>query len=148
MPEFEPYRTVAEIEKVVSRFESCEYKPEQFFHARHLTVAAWYFLHFDRKTAEDRMRAGLLKFIRHHRKNGYHVTITEFWLQQVEGILSATEPPDGIVLRVNQTVERLSNKYLIYEYFTRARLESPEAKAEKIAPDLKLLSGPERGQCD
>jgi hypothetical protein len=143
MPDFEPYRTVAEIEEVVRRFESCEYKPEDFFHARHLTVAAWYFLHFDRNTAEERMRAGLRKFIRHHGKNGYHVTITEFWLRLVEQTLRASETSDETTSRVNRTVERLSDKSLIYEYFSRERVESRVAKTRRIDPDLRLLGGPE-----
>lgn len=143
MPEFEPYRTEAEIEAVVRRFESCEYQPEEFVHARHLTVAAWYFLHFDRAAAEERMRAGLLKFIKHHGKNAYHVTITEFWLQMVEQTLHQEGTGDGPVSRVNRAVERLSDKSLIYDYFSRARLESPEAKTRRIAPDLKPLAWPE-----
>src|ERR1700758_3208143 len=31
------------IEDVVRRFETCSYTPEEFVHARHLTVAAWCF---------------------------------------------------------------------------------------------------------
>lgn len=139
MPKFEPYGTQAEIEEVVRRFEGCEYQPEEFVHARHLTVAAWYFLHFDRTTAEARMRAGLLKFIKHHGKNGYHVTITEFWLQMVRETLRASEAGDGMVSRINHAVGRLHQKNVLYEYFTPARLESPEAKARWIEPDLRGL---------
>lgn len=139
MQEFEPYRTEAEIEDVVRRFERCEYQPEEFVHARHLTVAAWYFLHFDRTTAEARMRAGLLKFIKHHGKNGYHVTITEFWLQMVQETLRESEADAGMVSRINHAVERLHQKNLIYEYFTREGLESPEAKARWIEPDVRGL---------
>ena len=142
MPELEPYRTRAEIEVVVRRFESCEYQPEEFVHARHLTVAAWYFLHFERAAAEEHMRVGLLKFIQHHGKNAYHVTITEFWLQMVEQTLHEEGTGSGPVSRVNRVVERLGDKHHIYEFFSRARLESPEAKARRIEPDLKPLGWP------
>ena len=137
MPEFERYRSEAEIEEVVRRFEDCKYKPEEFSHARHLTVTAWYFSHFDTKGAEERVRAGLQRFIRHHRKNGYHVTMTEFWLRLVKKTLQEMGPEGDFVSRINQVVERLNNKGLIYEYYSRERLETPGAKAASIGPDLK-----------
>jgi hypothetical protein len=139
MPESERYRSEAEIEEVVRRFESCDYQPEEFFHARHLTVAAWYFLHFDVKAAEERMRAGLQKFIRHHGKNGYHVTITEFWLRLVNRTLREMGPGDDFISRVNQVVERLNDKNLLYQYYSHNQLDSSEAKAAWIEPELEQI---------
>lgn len=139
MPEFEPYRTEAEIEDVVRRFEDCEYKPEEFFHARHLTVAAWYFSHFDTDAAEERMRAGLRKFIRHHGKNGYHVTITEFWLQLVKHTLHQTASGEECVGRVNEVVEHLNDKNLIYGFYSRERLDTPDARGAWLDPDLQHI---------
>jgi hypothetical protein len=136
MPPFTPYRTEAEIEEVVQRFESCTYTPEEFFHARHLTVAARYFLTLDTRTAEERMREGLLKFIRHHGKNAYHETITEFWLRQVSHGVRQAEPSRDSVAVVNEIVTALSDKNLIYQHYSRALLESADAKAKWVKPDL------------
>jgi hypothetical protein len=136
MLEFERYRSEAEIEQVVRQFESCDYRPEEFFHARHLTVAAWYFLHFGTRAAEERMRAGLLKFIRNHGKNGYHVTITEFWLRSVKHALQETGPGEEFVSRVNQVLDKLNDKNLIYQYYSRNRLQTAEAKAAWTEPDI------------
>lgn len=141
MPEFERYRSKAEIEEVVRRFESCDYEPEEFFHTRHLTVAAWYFSHLDTKAAEECMRAGLRRFIRHHGKNGYHVTITEFWLRLVNKTLQEIEPEVDFVARVNQVVDCLNHKSLIYEYYSREQLDTSEAKAAWIEPELKSIPG-------
>ncbi|MGA8220963.1 MAG: hypothetical protein WB780_04855 [Candidatus Acidiferrales bacterium] len=141
MTEFKAYGSAAEIEEVVRRFESCEYLPDEFVHARHLTVATWYFLHFEASAAEGRMRAGLQKFIRHHGKSGYHVTITEFWLRLVKQTLRDIRANDEGVAGVNRVVERLNNKAVIYEYFSRGRVESAEAKAGWLEPDLKMLPG-------
>jgi hypothetical protein len=137
MPKFEGYRSEGEIEQVVRQFESCEYQPEEFVHARHLTVAVWYFLHFDTRAAEEHMRAGLLKFIRHHGKNRYHVTITEFWLRLVKHTLRETGPGEDFVSRVNQVVENLNDKNLIHQYYSRDRLQTPEAKAAWTEPDIQ-----------
>jgi hypothetical protein len=139
MTQFERYFSEAEIEEVVRRFESCDYTPEEFVHTRHLTVAAWYFFHFDTRAAEKRMRAGLQNFIRHHGKNGYHVTITEFWLRLVNRAWRETGPGQELVSRVNQVVEDLNNKNLIYECYNPERLQSPEAKAAWIEPELKQI---------
>jgi hypothetical protein len=136
MPPFTPYRTEAEIEEVVQRFETCAYTPEEFFHARHLTVAAWYFLRLDTRTAEERMREGLLKFIRHHGKNGYHETITEFWLRLVNHRVRQAEAGRDSVAPVNEIVAALSDKSLINKHYSRELLGSPDAKSTCVAPDL------------
>jgi hypothetical protein len=136
MPPFTPYRTEAEIEEVVQRFEACTYAPEEFFHARHLTAAAWYFLKLDTRTAEERMREGLLKFIRHHGKNAHHETITEFWLRLVNHRVRQVETSRDSIALVNEIVASLSDKNLIYQHYSRKLLESPDAKARWVAPDL------------
>jgi hypothetical protein len=141
MPEFEHYRSEAEIEEVVRRFENCDYQPEEFVHARHLTVATWYFLHLDTKAAAESMRAGLQKFIRHHGKNGYHVTLTEFWLRLANKTLKGMGAKGEFVSRVNQVVEALNDKSLIHEYYSPERLQTPKAKAAWIEPELKRLPG-------
>ena len=135
------YCTEQEIEAVVHRFESCSYTPEEFVHARHLTVAAWCFATMEHAAARQKMLAGLLRFIAHHGKNGYHVTITEFWLEIV-GKLAAElrEKIEGLVPLVNSVIERYTDKNQVYEFYSRARIASPEAKARWIEPDIKSIN--------
>jgi hypothetical protein len=135
------YTTDEEIEDVVKRFEECAYSPEEFVHAKHLTVAACYFVRLEPQAAREKMRAGLRKFITHHGKNGFHVTITEFWLQLVErSVRQRRDQHRGAVSIVNEIVERLRDKNLIYEYFSRDRINSANAKAAWIEPDIKSLN--------
>jgi hypothetical protein len=135
------YTTDEEIEDVVKRFEECAYSPEEFVHAKHLTVAACYFVRLGPQAAREKMRAGLRKFITHHGKNGFHVTITEFWLQLVErSVRQRRDHHRGAVSIVNEIVERLRDKNLIYEYFSRDRINSANAKAAWIEPDIKSLN--------
>lgn len=136
MPEFELYRSEAEIEEVVRHFESCEYQPEEFIHARHLTVTTWYFLRLESNAAEERIRAGLQRFIRHHERNGYHVTITEFWLRLVSKTLREAQPGGDLVSRINKLLVQLNNKNLIYEYYSREQLDTLEAKTAWVKPGL------------
>lgn len=137
-----PYRTDAEVEEVVRRFEDCSYTPEEFVHARHLTVAAVYFLRFDADVAKERMRAGLRKFIKHHGKDGYHVTITEFWLALVARVVAGQSAKSAdLVAIANDVVARCSDKNLIHDFYSRERIASAEAKSNRLPPDLKPFAG-------
>jgi hypothetical protein len=132
------YRTEEEIEDVVRRFETCTYTPEEFVHARHLTVAAWCYATMEPEAARQKMRAGLRRFIAHHGRNGYHVTVTEFWLDRVGKVVAGLrETGEGLVPLVNSVVESCSDKNLIYEFYSRERIASAEAKATRIEPDIK-----------
>ena len=138
MPDAPHYRTEEEIEDVVRRFETCSYTPAEFVHARHLTVTAWRFAKMESEAARERMRADLRRFIVHHGKNGYHVTITEFWLERVGKLVAELrEGQGGLVPLVNSVVERCSDKNLIYESYSRELIASAEAKAKWIEPDVK-----------
>lgn len=135
------YANEAEIEEVVRKFEECEWTPEEFVHAKHLTVAAQYFVRYSAEEAAERMRAGLRRFIRHHGKNGYHETVTEFWLRMVEREVRGAQDAQGqsgndVVAMANAVVKRLGDKNLIYRYYSRERVASAEAKARVIGPDL------------
>ena len=141
MPHAPHYRTEEEIEDVVHRFESCSYTPEEFVHARHLTVAAWCFATMEAEVARGKMRAGLRRFIAHHGKNGYHVTLTEFWLERVGKLVTELrERKKGLVPLVNSVVERCSDKNLIYEFYSCEQIASAEAKSGWIEPDIKSLN--------
>ena len=138
MPDAPHYGTKEEIEDVVRRFETCAYTPEEFVHARHLTVAAWYFATMASEAAREKMRAGLRRFIAHHGKNGYHSTITEFWLERVGNLVAGLrEQEKDLVRLVNSVVERCSDKDLIYEFYSRERIASAQAKTARIEPDIK-----------
>jgi hypothetical protein len=134
------YRTESEIEEVVRRFEDCSYTPEEFVHTRHLTVAAFYLVRFERDMAKERMRAGLRKFIAYHGKNGYHETITEFWLKRVERMVQTpTEKRADLLALVNEIVGSHHDKNAIYEYYSRELLGTPEAKAAWVEPDIQSI---------
>ncbi len=134
------YRTVAEIEEVVRRFEDCSYTPDEFVHAKHLTVAAWYFARLDAEAARERMRSGLRKFIAHHGKTGYHETITEFWLRLVEHAIRPAERNEAdVVSLVNGVIMLCNDKNLIYTHYSRDLLASSAAKAYWTEPDIAVM---------
>ena len=125
----------AEILTLVDRLERCLLGKEEFHHRDHLTVAVVYLYASDLETAMNRMRASLKRFAAHHGVTGlYHETLTRFWLLQVEQRLDR-----GLCLRdsVRSIQEQLSDKNLAFEYYSRERIDSQEAKEKWLKPDLR-----------
>jgi transposase len=130
--------TDAEILTLVDRLERCLLAKEEFHHRDHLTVAVAYLYAFGLETAMDRMRASLKRFAAHHKVTGlYHETLTRFWLLQVERHLDRSECLEQSVRKVQ---EKLRDKNLAFEYYSRERIDSQEAKEKWIEPDLKPLA--------
>jgi len=130
--------TDAEILAMVNRLERCLLGKEEFHHRDHLAVAVVYLYSADIETAMDRMRASLKRFAAHHGVTGlYHETLTRFWLRQVEMRLDS-----GQCLRdsVRSVQEHLSDKNLAFEYYSRERIGSQDARERWIEPDLRPLA--------
>jgi hypothetical protein len=134
----EPKMTDAEILTMVDRLERCLLGKEEFHHRDHLAVAVVYLYSADIETAMDRMRASLKRFAAHHGVTGlYHETLTRFWLRQVEMRLDC-----GQCLRdsVRSIQEQLSDKNLAFEYYSRERIGSQDAREMWMEPDLRPLA--------
>ena len=126
--------TDAEVLTLVERLEQCALKKDEFHHRDHLAVAVAYLYAGNFSQARERMRASLTRFAAHHGVSGlYHETLTCFWLQQVELRLDRSR-------RLGESVERmqeeLADKELPLRHYSRARLDSAEARARWMDPDV------------
>jgi len=135
------YKDEAEIQEVVRQFEECAYGLAEFTHARHLTVACCYLCTSPPETALVRMRQGLQHFLVHHGRQGYHETITRFWMELLGNFLAQPAGTATIVTKINCALERYASKETLFEYYSRERVMSDIAKAKWIEPDLQPLSG-------
>jgi hypothetical protein len=127
--------TDAEILTLVDRLERCLLGNKEFHHRDHLVVAVAYLYAGDFESAMDRMRASLKRFAEHHHVSGlYHETLTRFWLQQVEMRLDRRLCLEESVRRVQR---ELPDKNLPFEYYSRERVNSQEAREKWLPPDLK-----------
>jgi hypothetical protein len=127
--------TDAEILTMVDRLERCLLGKEEFHHRDHLAVAVVYLYASDLETSMDRMRSSLKRFAAHHGVTGlYHETLTRFWLLQVEKRLDR-----GLCLRdsVRSIQEQFSDKNMAFEYYSRERIESQEAREKWLNSDLR-----------
>lgn len=129
--------TDAKILTLVDRLERCLLAKEEFHHRDHLTVAVVYLYASDLETSMDRMRSSLKRFAAHHGVTGlYHETLTRFWLLQVQQRLDRSQCLEQSVRKVR---EQLNDKNLVFEYYSRERIESKEAKETWLQPDLKEI---------
>jgi hypothetical protein len=138
------FRTAAEIECLVRNFESCLLPRARWTHHAHLTVALWYCLRHPWPEAVRRVRTGIKRYneasgIKTPPVGGYHETMTLFWLRMVRRYLETVSRECSLVALTNELVERYGNSRLPFEYYTRERLMSAEARAGWLEPDLKSL---------
>ena len=133
------YKDASEIQAVVSGFETCSYKKEEFSHARHLTIAAYYLSYLPGDEAHRRMRESLLRFTAYHGVSRYHETITRFWMKLTDDFLRRQPKDTPFHEQVNSLVERFGSKNLVYDYYSRERLNSEEARHGWLEPDLQPL---------
>jgi hypothetical protein len=141
-PRVRRYRSEREIEELVERFESCVVAPAEFDHGAHLAVALWYLSRLPYAEAAGRMRAALRRYTAHHNaRSHYNETLTIFWLKLVRRFLVQIVDGDERPLaeRADELLSTYGSSKLVFEYYSRALVETPEAKATWREPDLKPL---------
>ncbi|HKP71922.1 MAG TPA: hypothetical protein VJT82_03225 [Pyrinomonadaceae bacterium] len=135
------YRDVREIERLVAGFESCAVPPAEFDHRAHLTVALWYVSQSpDEAAAADRMRAGLHRYTKHNNAEAvYNETVTLFWLKLVRHFLDNADAERSLAEHTYNLCETYADSKLVFEYYSREIVQTPEAKRSWVEPDLKPL---------
>jgi hypothetical protein len=139
------YRNTFEIARLVEDFEAGELPRSAWTHAAHLTVALWYHLTAPVDEVTDRVRDGIKRYNAAHGivttpTGGYHETMTLFWIAIVAKYLRELPGRDHSFLALaNGLIDRYGDKTLPFNYYTRERLFSPEARAGWVTPDLKNL---------
>ena len=134
------FEETREIERLVESFESCTVAPAEFGHGAHLAVALWYLSQLPAPLAEERMRAGLHRYTAHHNAEAmYNETVTLFWLKLVRRFLERADAERPLAERANELVTTYDSSKLVFEYYSRALVQTPQAKASWVEPDLKPL---------
>ena len=135
------YRSEEEVEEVVKRFEGCLLSPDEFNHRPHLMVALAYLIKFPEEEALARMRRSILRFIKHHEipPDVYHETMTVFWVRRVRSFVERAGAGRTLVEMANGLAKECGDPRLVYEYFSKGLIDSGEARARWVEPDLKPL---------
>lgn len=123
------YSSEKEIEDVVRGFETCTTDKSAFKHREHLTVAVWYLQTMDTKTAVERMRTGLLRFVDHHGvpREKYSEEVTVFWFELIAEKLAELASEAGLVAKCNYVIENTDKT----DFIPRARKPVTQAEVEE-----------------
>ncbi len=137
------YTSFDEIKKVVEAFERRTLPRAQWTHATHLTIAFWYLVCYPLPEAAEKIRQGIQHYneaqgIKQTKDGGYHETITLFWIRLVRHYLTTATLEGHLVILLNEMLRRYGRQ-LPFEYYSRDRLLSWEARQNWMEPDLKAL---------
>ena len=135
------FRSAAELEDLVCRFEACTIAPAEFTHRAHLAVALWYLAHAPLAEAAAHMRAGLLRFIAHNNVDPqkYNETITLFWLKLVGHFIEQADENRSLPELANELLARFGDTQLLFRHYSRELIQTEAAKTAWVEPDLKPL---------
>ena len=111
------YKTVKEIETVVSGFENCTTGKEEFTHLSHLTVATYYLHSSTPDVALEQMRLGLLRFLAHHGINRakYDERLTWAWIEKIRGSIEQLDAGASLVVITNAVLDELGQYQITLE---------------------------------
>ena len=111
------FNTEQEIEAVVSGFENCTTSKEEFTHLSHLTVATFYLRNSTPEESFEKMRSGLLRFLKHHGINSakYSDRVTWAWIEQIRQVCQLANRDSSLVEIVNRVLAHLGQSRIPIE---------------------------------
>jgi hypothetical protein len=139
------FRHDSEIVRLVRAFEASSLPRHEWTHAAQLTVALWYMSRYEELDATERVIRGLRRFNRAHRvvpaaDEGYHETLTLFWLGITRAYLASADPATSTLDLFNEFIRRYGGREGMFrEYYSNALIRSCEARYAWAEPDLKPI---------
>ncbi len=133
-----------EIERLVRAFEACTLPGELWTHEAHLTIALWYLTHHAEEAATQLIRAGIQRYnlsrgVEMTKDGGYHETITLFYVRAIRRHLEDAGEAQTLAETLDGLIAACGAKNFPFEYYSRERLLSWEARIHWLEPDLKPL---------
>ncbi|HKP69855.1 MAG TPA: hypothetical protein VJV05_11275 [Pyrinomonadaceae bacterium] len=132
-----------EIFDLVVAFEDRTLPRYSWTHHAHLAVATFYCSTLPFGMARNVMRDGIHWLNDRYGTpndavNGYHETLTVFWLKRIWNFMDSRVGHNDIAGLVNEVIATFGNKDLPLQYYSSELLNSPKARREYYPPDLRL----------
>lgn len=126
----------------LTAFETCTIPRADWTHEAHVRMAWLYLSRLPFPVALQNARTGIARYNRSlGNTTGYHDTVTAAAVHVIAARMAAGEPYPAFLARNRDLIDNLTG--VLREHYSAARLKSPEATAEFVAPDLRPL--PARG---
>lgn len=138
----EAFYPISTAEKMVAAFMDCSLPREEWDHGMHLVIGLYMVAQYGKK-AYPEMKKGLLKYNGCFQNEGYHETMTQFWIWAIKkyrgdekgDIHWTQETLDGIIFD-----DDLTHRNLWTRYYTKEVMMSEKAKKTWIQPNLLTKS--------
>ncbi|NJK56558.1 MAG: hypothetical protein HC939_11435 [Pleurocapsa sp. SU_5_0] len=131
-------------EELVDAFLSRKLPQKEWTHEAHLKVGLWHLLHYDPNESLERLRQNIKQYnvacgIENIDTQGYHETITRFYVWLINKFLQQTERSQPIDLLANRLISLYGNKSFPLNYYSRDKSMSKTSRLQWVEPDLKPL---------
>ena len=133
-----------EVKELIIGFETGAYPKEHWTHEAHFVMALWYTYHESLSKAREFIKEGIKRYnISQGGVNtdeeGYHETITEFYIQLIAQYqqVNFDWSLDELLLHLND--QPFLEKTYPFEFYTKEVLMSKAARLGWVAPDKKDL---------
>ena len=129
-------------ESLVREFLDLSLEAKQFTHEAHLTVAIWYLQWYPLDKATNLVRDNIRQFnVAKGGKNtdseGYHETITVFYMHTVQQFLATQTTPTNLAHLANTLINsEMGQRDYFLQFYSKARLFSAEARRKFVEADL------------
>lgn len=139
------FATLSEVQSLVEAFESAELPSSEWNHRAQLAVAAWYLSRLTETEAAERFIMALRRYnytrgIAAGGTEGYHETVTLFWLSFARSFLLQSSPGRTRLDRINNLVARFADRAdLILDFYRPETLHDFEARRRWVEPDRRPL---------
>ena len=132
-----------EMRALVDSFDRCTLPREQWNHRAHLVYALVKLL--DDEDGGEAIRAGILRYaaaqgIAQTLEGGYHESITRFYIAIVRRFIAETDVNRPLPVLVEELMNRFGDRQLPFQYYSKQRLMSWQARTEWVEPDLQPLN--------
>lgn len=140
-----PERT---LDDLAARFAACTLPASEWTHAAHLRVGLWHVARYGADEALARLRHGIRRLNESHGNqntatDGYHETMTAAYVQLIAAFLDASDPTLTTAARADALVaSALAERQILFSFWSKAVLMSPEARTAWTPPDLAPLAWP------
>ncbi len=136
-----------ETDRIARAFIARTLPKGEFTHRAHLRVGLWHALHHPDDVALNLLRERIRAYNEsvggvNTSTEGYHETITRFYLCVIRNFLDSVDPGRPIDELADELIAACADPGLPLRHYSRERLFSTQARAGWLPPDLAPLQSP------
>jgi hypothetical protein len=129
--------------ELVAAFCDCTLPKSEWTHEAHLRVGLWHVLEMGEAAAMEILRTRIRAYNesvggRNTDQEGYHETITQFYVKLIASFLRETKRARPIEELAEELIHYYGDRDLPMRYYSKTRLYSTEARLRYIEPDWPL----------